>query len=799
MSTNGVQLQFAKGSYQITCAKDLETLRDAGQITAEEYDQALVTFNQSRPTGDDASAVTGKAAGTTPQDPQAPGVNPGAAREAARISALKAQAGSVADLAPKAHDAQDAADEATMDAMQQDASRQGIEAEQKRNHDASHVRGWVTTDETTGKQSTKADVKAAKAKYKEAQKKVETAQQALSEANLSGDQSKIDQAKADLRVAEAEQHSAYLEYTAHNNRYQAGKKRFLGIGSGTARIVRAEKRNSNNYSNVDAVRAAGNLYATEAAAKASGDKDAIYLTDKEHRGLSLMTYRFDAKIAQIDTQIARAANDEERRVLQARKDFYTQFKDLAVPDENGKLDVEGIQRLIEQYTGFDDRLNLEDEVTQLATDAGLSKVQARKFVKKLGFGREHGSAQRWLSALAAFVPTAGLGVLTGGAKATADAVAIAQNVYQGMKYVVDTPAVPGTPEYTTMEPDINGSLQPVTHPAVPGTPEVGHWEQAEPVVSDGETATDHASARAGLAQNLLPAFSAAAMAFIMTRPTTQNAFNEGEIDQILENAASVRGKTAASGRANRGLVQEIIDMDLSMITDDPARQKAIKAAVIQQAIGGLNTGTANTEEIVAARDFLIYAKSHPEVLTGTVEETPPPPTDPDPVDPPKPQLDIEEETTTVQDRVKLPRMKYREGTWYTSHGYVDADGKPLSEAERKLVQQALNDPANKIAGVDTNNDGKFDYRDKEVSLPKEITLPNGKKVKLADNAYDIIMKLPARGGGGAGSYETHYDSTTHTYYVIDTTKPQGQQRVSGGYKTRQEAEAEKTRLENDGN
>ena len=37
-------------------------------------------------------------------------------------------------------------------------------------------------------------------------------------------------------------------------------------------------------------------------------------------------------------------------------------------DENGKLDVAAIQELVETYTGADDRLNLEDEVTQLRNE-----------------------------------------------------------------------------------------------------------------------------------------------------------------------------------------------------------------------------------------------------------------------------------------------------------------------------------------------------------------------------------------------------------------------------------------------
>ena len=154
----------------------------------------------------------------------------------------------------------------------------------------------------------------------------------------------------------------------------------------------------------------------------------------------------------------------------------------------------------------------------------------------------------------------------------------------------------------------------------------------------------------------------------------------------------------------------------------------------------------------------------------------------------------------VQVRTELPRLKLREGTWYTSHGYVDADGKELTPAERKEIKRLLEQDANRIALVDTNGDGKATYNDKKVSLPTELTLPNGKKVKLADDAYDRIMKLPAEESKDPkinAKYGVHVAKINGKWHVIDPKK--NNVKIAGPFDTEAQARAKEKELEDAAN
>ena len=87
-------------------------------------------------------------------------------------------------------------------------------------------------------------------------------------------------------------------------------------------------------------------------------------------------------------------------------------------------------------------------------------------------------------------------------------------------------------------------------------------------------------------------------------------------------------------------------------------------------------------------------------------------------------------------------------------------------------------------------------RDKKISLPNEITLPNGKKVKIAPDAYDRIMKLPAK-GGGSGKNPAYANATVtrinNQYYVIEKGKPEN--KLAGPFRTEAEANAAKAKLQ----
>ncbi|MBR1425484.1 hypothetical protein IJ579_07980 [bacterium] len=686
MSIDGVQMNVG-GKVRIVRADELEQLHSSGQITDEDYQAALIQFEESEE-GDvvqfsdearDAEHVDereGNPGATNGADLKAQS----AAYQAAQAANRPPQPGSRADLATQAHDAQDAADVAMEEAAinVDSEARTGIEEENAAMTDKDHVRQEIRGDLTKADyKKAKADYKAARKAVKEAKKEYTAAEKAYQKNRTPENKAALEAAEAKLDKAEKEQSDKYATFQRVKARYKAGEKHFLGIGSGTARIAKAAKRNDKNYGNVDAVREADHLYIDKESAEASGDPDAIYLTDDEFAGIALAARDLRKKIDAQERLVAGTTDPELKAKYQERLDVLKRGYEAAshmqeVKEEGGKLSTTDLQNFVASYAAGDDRLNLEDEVAGLANATGLSKVAARRLAKKLGFGREHGIGQRLKNAGLAGLG-ASLGFL-GGGKAVADAVAIAQTVINNRTWVVDTPAspgTPGTPGWTETVVDTNGIPHTVDHPGTPGTPateEIGHWVD-NPQDGNPVTDTDHDS-KSTLPGNLLSVLGAALSAFIFTNPKTQNAFNEGEIDSVLDNALLVRGNSTASTRANRGLVQEIIDLDLSMITKDPTAQKAIKAAVIQQAIGGLHTGTANTEEILSALNFLKYAQKHPEILTKAVpeeevDEDPDVDEDIDIDEDPEVEegdlYDIEPEETEETEEVPDPTFKVRQG------------------------------------------------------------------------------------------------------------------------------------------
>ena len=110
---------------------------------------------------------------------------------------------------------------------------------------------------------------------------------------------------------------------------------------------------------------------------------------------------------------------------------------------------------------------------------------------------------------------------------------------------------------------------------------------------------------------------------------------------------------------------------------------------------------------------------------------------------------------------KIPVPKFRTGSWYIAHAYVNEDGSKLSEADRRAVKRALDSAENRISEVREHN------RRTGIQLVDTITLPSGKVVKVADDAYARIMKLPAHGGGRDAKYNTQKHGTM--YRAVDCT------------------------------
>lgn len=158
----------------------------------------------------------------------------------------------------------------------------------------------------------------------------------------------------------------------------------------------------------------------------------------------------------------------------------------------------------------------------------------------------------------------------------------------------------------------------------------------------------------------------------------------------------------------------------------------------------------------------------------TPEPTPTPTVEPGPSPVPTPAPSVEPEPTPAPEECwneqekdvykKIPVPKFRTGNWYISHAYVNDDGSKLSEADRRAVQRALASAENRIGEVREHN------RRTGIQLADTITLPGGKVVKVADDAYARIMKLPARGGGRDAKYNTQKHGTM--YRAVDCTTSQ---------------------------
>lgn len=153
----------------------------------------------------------------------------------------------------------------------------------------------------------------------------------------------------------------------------------------------------------------------------------------------------------------------------------------------------------------------------------------------------------------------------------------------------------------------------------------------------------------------------------------------------------------------------------------------------------------------------------------TPEPTPTPTVEPGPSPVPTPQPTPEpEECWNQQEKdiyKKIPVPKFRTGNWYISHAYVNDDGSKLSEADRRAVQRALASAENRIGEVRENN------RRTGIQLVDTIILPGGKVVKVANDAYARIMKLPAHGGGRDAKYNTQKHGTMYRAVDCHTRQP----------------------------
>lgn len=611
-----------------------------------------------------------------------------------------------------------------------------------------NVKGTFGENEETGKARTKAEVKQDKAEMKAAKKRVKQAQKDLKnykfDINHKEEYSKVKaekmQALSDARAELAEKQNDYAqskaEYSAVSGRANRG-------------IRKAAKHNEKHYDDV-AEKSEATVYLTkEEAKKAPKGQKTIVLNEGNLNTLASMhQYAKD--------QIEKAEQSGSSQKLATAKENYGEWLDIFGKTEDGKtdyskVDTKAAQKALMHITGDDANGNI-DEVQVAANMLGVSKGEVKNTLKAFGFGTE--------SALNAKLKA-------GGITAAATALGTVFNKTHSHK-VAEASA---TAQGETVQGEIkwlagNGEEFRKYYEAKGGDASVS-------VVAE-------ACAKIPAIGKLAAPALAGVTAFLLTKGQTEDAFNGATVEAALNDLKVIKGKD------NQAIVNKIQQMDL---TGDKGIDDGIKAAVIKAAIGE-DTTKANTEELLAAFNNLEKTKK----AIGTIQEQKPD----EPVQPPqeepqpeKPKLDVIDDPKVEHIRTELPRMPLREGTWYTSHGYVSDDGKTPSEADRRKIQKELGKEDNRIAYVDTNGDGVANSRDKKVSLPTELEI-DGKKYKLADNARERIMKLPAKGGGRNGKYGAHveYDRTTHRWYVVNDKK----EKLAGPYPTEAQATSKKNQM-----
>lgn len=585
---------------------------------------------------------------------------------------------------------------------------------------------------------TKADVKQDKAEMKADKKALKQAEKEYIQAKKSGDAERIKQAKANFEVATANARQSANDYVATKAEYSATS------GRASRGIRKAAKHNEKNYDNVSD-KTNATVYMSKDEAKAAGDKNGIVLNEGNIKTLMKMQDYAEAQIKEAE------ASGSPEKLARAKENFGEWTEIFQTKDGKETVNTAAAQKALMHITGDDANGNL-DEVKIAAKQLGVSKGEVKSTLKAFGFGRESGLGTKLKAAGITAAATALGSVLT---KSHSHKVAEASATAQGE-------TVQGEVKWLAS----NGEEFRKYYEAKGG-------DAAVSVVAE-------ACAKIPVVGQLAAPALAGVTAFLLTKGQTEDAFNGATVEAALNDLKVIKGKD------NQAIVNKIQQMD---ITGDKGVDNAIKAAVIKASIGEDST-KANTEELLAAFNQLGKTKD----AIGKIQEQKPvdPPTPPTPPEEPeKPNLDVIDDPKVEHIRTELPRMPLREGTWYTSHGYVSDDGKTPSEADRRKIQKELGKEDNRIAYVDTNGDGKANSRDKKVSLPTELEI-DGKKYKLADNARERIMKLPAKGGGRNGKYGAHveYDRTTHRWYVVNDKKEE----LAGPYPTEAQATSKKNQM-----
>lgn len=433
-------------------------------------------------------------------------------------------------------------------------------------------------------------------------------------------------------------------------------------------------------------------------------------------------------------------------MMQAAKYIQRDYNASQMFNEDGTINKEAYQKTMLQYTGTDFKAGL-DERKVLKGSAEVKNKTTKDMFEAAGLDvrKNYTGIMKAGAATLALGTGALTGLLGGGV--------VAQAVASATATATATATASATATATNHWTASNGeeffdSVEASDFQSTTVTSTATKVSEAASRISKGEMALR------GLAGAVLPAVVAA---ITVKDNGEKDIFNGASVNEVLSQ------KSKVSGKANQAIMDKILQTE---ITGDANRDKEIKAAILQTAIGERTGKSVNTRELLAAYEAVKFIKDNKDLIGEGEISTPPisTPTTPEPEPTPEPEEDcynVHEENI----RSEIPVIKFG-GPWHYSKLYVNADGTELSEADRRAVQKQLTSGANAIQNARDDN-GKLTGR----AMMNEFTLPNGKTVKLADDAVDRAKGLKGTGGGKDKKYNTASDGTLMWATDCDTGKP----------------------------
>lgn len=418
-------------------------------------------------------------------------------------------------------------------------------------------------------------------------------------------------------------------------------------------------------------------------------------------------------------------------------------------NEDGSVNTEAYQKTMLQYTGSDFKAGL-DERKVLKGSAEVKNKTTKDMFEAAGLDvrKNYTGVMKAGAATLALGTGALTGLLGGGV--------VAQAVASAAATATATATANATATATNHWTASNGeeffdSVEATDTQTTTVTSTATKVAEATNKISKGEMALR------GLAGAVLPAVIAA---ITVKDRGEKDIFKGASVDEVLSQKAKV------SGKANQAVMDKILNME---ITGDKNRDKEIKAAILQTSIGERTGKSVNTRELVAAYEAANFVKNNPHLVEPEKTKEPvstPTVSTPTVSTPVTPQP--EEDCYNVNEeniRSEIPVIKYG-GPWHYSKLYVNSDGSELSEADRRAVQKQLSSGDNAIQNSrDENN--KLTGR----ALKNEFQLPNGKTVKLADDAVDRANNIKGKPGGKDRKYNTASDGKLMWATDCDTGKP----------------------------